>query len=83
MYFIPSDSDHVVRVECATETVREVGASLEHEKIVQNKWQNGFIGEDGVIWGIPLKAETVLTIVPGARRGMTRRYARWAVRSGA
>ena len=69
VYFIPSDSDHVVRVECATETVREVGASLEHEKIVQNKWQNGFIGEDGVIWGIPLKAETVLTIVPGARPG--------------
>ena len=69
VYFIPSDSDRVVRVECATETVREVGASLEHEKIVQNKWQNGFIGEDGVIWGIPLKAETVLTIVPGARPG--------------
>ena len=42
--------------------------SLEHEKIVQNKWQNGFIGEDGVIC-IPLKAETVRTIVPGAPRG--------------
>ena len=69
VYFIPSDSDRVVRVECATETVEEVGASLEHEKIVQNKWQNGFIGEDGVIWGIPLKAETVLTITPGARPG--------------
>lgn len=69
VYFIPSDSDYVVRVECATETVREVGASLEHERIVQNKWQNGFIGEDGVIWGIPLKAETVLTIVPAATPG--------------
>ena len=32
--------------------------------MVQNKWQNGFVGADGVIWGVPLKGETVLTITP-------------------
>ena len=64
IYFIPSDSDFVVQVNCLNETVREVGASLRHEKMVQNKWQNGFVGADGVIWGVPLKGETVLTITP-------------------
>ena len=61
---IPSDADYVLQVNCATDECREVGDSLENEAVVQNKWQNGFIGEDGVMWGIPLKAETVLTIVP-------------------
>ena len=64
VYMIPSDADYVLRVNCATDECREVGDSLENEAVVQNKWQNGFIGEDGVMWGIPLKAETVLTIVP-------------------
>ena len=64
VYFVPSDADYVLQVDCATDEVREVGASLEGEAIVQNKWQNGFLGHDGVIWGIPLKAETVLTIIP-------------------
>lgn len=64
IYFIPSDSDFVVQVDCATEKVREVGETLEDETMVQNKWQNGFVGADGTIWGIPLKGETVLTITP-------------------
>lgn len=29
---------------------------------MQNKWQNGFLGRDGFIYCIPLKAETVLRI---------------------
>ena len=31
--------------------------------------QNGFLGEDGVIWGIPLKSETVLTVIPSDEPG--------------
>jgi hypothetical protein len=69
IYCIPSDADYVLRINCATDDVREVGASLEGEKIVQNKWQNGFLGQDGVIWGIPLKSETVLTIIPSNEPG--------------
>lgn len=69
VYCIPSDADYVLRIDCATDEVREVGASLEGEKIVQNKWQNGFLGEDGVIWGIPLKSETVLTVIPSDEPG--------------
>lgn len=69
VYFIPSDSDYVLQVDCETDEVREVGESLENERIVQNKWQNGFCGDDGVIWGIPLKGETVLTVRPPAVKG--------------
>jgi hypothetical protein len=70
IYCVPSDADYVLRIDCATDEVREVGASLEGEKIVQNKWQNGFLGDDGVIWGIPLKSETVLTIIPSDEPGV-------------
>ncbi|CAD7928562.1 unnamed protein product [Amoebophrya sp. A120] len=46
-------------------TLKLVGESL-HEKCgkkVQNKWQNGFFSKkDGCIYGIPLKAETMLRI---------------------
>ena len=69
VYFIPSDSDHVLQIDCETDEVREVGESLENERIVQNKWQNGFVGDDGTIWGIPLKGETVLTVKPPAVKG--------------
>jgi hypothetical protein len=68
-YCVPSDADRVLMIECATGEVREVGASLEGEAIVQNKWQNGFLGPDGVIWAIPLKAETVLTVTPAKAPG--------------
>ena len=69
VYCVPSDADRVLMIECATGEVREVGASLEGEAIVQNKWQNGFLGPDGVIWAIPLKAETVLTVTPAKAPG--------------
>lgn len=62
LYFIPSDADHVLQIDTETDVVREIGGSLEGERIVQNKWQNGFVSGDGVIWGIPLKSETVLTV---------------------
>ena len=42
--------------------VENIGRTLAHEKWQQNKWQNGFLGADGCIYGIPLKAENVLCI---------------------
>ena len=32
VYFIPSDSDYVLQVDCETDEVREVGESLENER---------------------------------------------------
>ena len=81
VYMIPSDADYVLRVNCATDECSQVGDSLENEAVVQNKWQNGFIGEDGVMWGIPLKAETVLTIVP-TEPGRILSSRRWAGAQG-
>lgn len=64
VYCIPSDADHVLRIDTCTGELHAIGESLENEKFVQNKWQNGFLGRDGAIYGIPLKAETILRVVP-------------------
>ena len=36
-----------------------------------NKWQNGFLAADGKIYGIPLKAESVLCIDVAAQKVFT------------
>jgi len=61
VYFFPSDADYVLQVNPETEECREVGRNIrELEKIEQNRWQNGFTTKDGCIFGIPLKAGSVL-----------------------
>lgn len=61
----PSDSDFVLRINTATATVETIGESLHTQEIMQqNKWQNGFLGPDGCVYGIPLKAESIVRIVP-------------------
>lgn len=61
----PSDSDFVLRINTATATVETIGESLRTmESKWQNKWQNGFVGPDGCVYGIPLKAESILRVVP-------------------
>ena len=65
VYLFPSDTDYVVQINCKTDEVKEIGPSLiTLERVRQNKWQNGFIAPDGVIYGIPLKSETILRIRP-------------------
>ncbi len=64
IYGFPSDSDHVLQIDPFKQTCREIGPSLEGEQLVQNKWQNGFVAPDGSIYGIPLKAKTVICIRP-------------------
>jgi hypothetical protein len=61
VYFFPSDADFVVQVKPETEEVNEVGPNIrELEAIHHNKWQNGFTLSDGSIFGIPLKAKSIL-----------------------
>lgn len=61
----PSDSDFVLRINTASATVETIGESLHTQEVMQqNKWQNGFLGPDGCVYGIPLKAESIVRIVP-------------------
>ena len=67
VYFFPSDADHVLQVDTNTDEVREVGPNLRDlEPMRNNKWQNGFTAVDGTIYGIPLKAHTILRIIPNS-----------------
>ncbi|KAJ1619012.1 hypothetical protein T492DRAFT_1089069 [Pavlovales sp. CCMP2436] len=66
---IPSDSDYVLRIcpdaRGGPPAIERIGESLETtEGTQQNKWQNGYLGPDGCIYGIPLKAESILRVVP-------------------
>lgn len=60
---IPSDADRVLRIDPLTNECVEMGETLEGRVDLKcNKWQNGFLARDGRIYGIPLKAESVLCI---------------------
>ena len=61
-YFFPCDAERVLRVDCQTDELKLVGPSL-LDGI--NKFQNGFSGRDGCLYGIPQRAIGVLRIVPG------------------
>jgi len=61
-YFMPADADFVCRFDPVSETTRFVGASLEHEQKNHTKWQNGFMGRDNCIYGIPHCARSVCRV---------------------
>lgn len=61
-YLFPCDAEQVLRVDCYTDELKLVGPSL-LDGI--NKFQNGFCGRDGCLYGIPQRAIGVLRIVPG------------------
>lgn len=63
VYFFPSDADYVLQTNPTTGVVREVGPNLRDlEPLHNNKWQNGFTLSDGSIFGIPLKAKSIVRI---------------------
>ena len=70
IYCIPSDADYVLRVDptsgTAVEIGPEIGTRATHCHISHNcnKWQNGFLAPDGLIYAIPLKASAVLRVDP-------------------
>ncbi|KAL7576630.1 hypothetical protein ACA910_005567 [Epithemia clementina (nom. ined.)] len=69
MYLFPCDAERVLRIHCATDTVQFVGPYLLEGA---NKFQNGFAGRDGALYGIPQRSSGVLRIVPAAVRNKGR-----------
>ncbi len=61
IYCIPSNAEHVLKVNLGTEIVEEIGQPLTKG---QNKWYGGIIGKDGCIYGMPYTASGVLRINP-------------------
>lgn len=61
-YLFPCDAEQVLRVDCHTDELKLIGPSL-LDGI--NKFQNGFCGRDGCLYGIPQRATGVLRVVPG------------------
>ena len=60
-YLFPCDAERVLRIDCQTDKMALVGPCL-LDGI--NKFQNGFSGRDGCLYGIPQRAVGVLRITP-------------------
>jgi hypothetical protein len=60
-YLFPCDAEQVLRIDCRTNELALVGALLLDG---ENKFQNGFVGRDGCLYGIPQRATGVLRITP-------------------
>jgi len=66
-YLFPCDAERVLRIECTTNKLCLVGPLLLEG---ENKFQNGFVGRDGCLYGIPQRASGVLRIVPADISGL-------------
>ena len=62
-YLFPCDAERVLRIDCQTDDVCHVGPHLLDGA---NKFQNGFVGRDGCVYGIPQRASGVLRIKPAS-----------------
>ena len=60
-YLFPCDAERVLRINCETDELSLVGPLLLEG---ENKFQNGFAGRDGCLYGIPQRATGVLRITP-------------------
>jgi hypothetical protein len=60
-YLFPCDAERVLRFDFATDEIALIGPLLLDG---ENKFQNGFCGRDGCLYGIPQRACGVLRIVP-------------------
>lgn len=61
-YLFPCDAERVLRIDCRTEELSLVGPCFLDGV---NKFQNGFCGRDGCMYGIPQRATGVLRVTPG------------------
>ena len=66
-YMFPCDAERVLRLDCATDELRLIGPPLLDG---ENKFQNGFCGRDGCLYGIPQRAMGVLRITPAGKDGL-------------
>lgn len=65
VYFVPCDAEQVLKINTVKLTAELIGENLAGQEIAKNnKWQNGFRGLDHKLYGIPLKACSVLAIDP-------------------
>mmetsp|Transcript_3956 Transcript_3956/g.8917 ORF Transcript_3956/g.8917 Transcript_3956/m.8917 type:complete len:1089 (-) Transcript_3956:770-4036(-) len=65
-YLFPCDSEYVLRFDMETDEMKLVGPHLTEG---ENKFQNGFVGEDGCVYGIPQRSHGVLRVIPpGVKR---------------
>lgn len=60
-YLFPCDAERVLRMDIDSDQLTLVGPSLLDG---ENKYQNGFCGSDGCLYGIPQRAMGVLRISP-------------------
>jgi hypothetical protein len=58
LLFFPSDTGRVLKLDPWTEEVTMIGPVFEGK----NKWQNGFLGTDLAVYGLPCNAQAVLRI---------------------
>jgi len=66
IYCMPGHAEKVLKIVPDTGFVGVIGPSLRDRA---NKWQNGFVGRDHAVYGIPLRADTgifYLFSFPGA-----------------
>ena len=62
VYGMPSDTDCVLRIRCATEEVDVIGEGVLPD--LKNKWQGAVLAPDGALYAVPADAASVLKIVP-------------------
>eukprot|EP00978_Attheya_sp_CCMP212_P005750 scaffold12860_cov54-Attheya_sp.AAC.11 len=60
-YLFPCDAERVLRIDVENDSIRTVGPLLLEG---ENKYQNGFCGRDGCLYGIPQRATGILRIIP-------------------
>jgi len=72
VYLLPYDALRVVKVSPeasgteVTLSVLEMTPEGETDMVWPNKWQNGFVGKNGLIYAIPVSAPCVLRIDPSS-----------------
>lgn len=65
-YLFPCDAEYVLRFNMETDEMKLVGPHLTEG---ENKFQNGFVGEDNCVYGIPQRSHGVLRVTPpGVKR---------------
>ena len=65
-YLFPCDAEYVLKFDMESDECQLVGPHLTEG---ENKFQNGFVGRDGCIYGCPQRASGVLRIIPpGVKR---------------
>lgn len=65
-YLFPCDAEYVLRFDMVSDEIKLVGPHLTEGR---NKFQNGFIGNDDCVYGIPQRSSGVLRIIPpGVKR---------------